>query len=81
MHTCQGIAVDAGVSIDGDCTITQTVSQDCVEIEFGQSIGCLHLCMTESAAAKLADVITVALADFRQRNDAADLSSTSKNND
>jgi hypothetical protein len=73
MHTFQGIAIDAGVSIDGDCTVTHRVSRDCIEIDFGQGgTGGLNLCLTENAAAKLADVITVALSDFRQHRDSTD---------
>jgi hypothetical protein len=67
-----GISVDAGVSIDGDCDITHTVTtQDCVEIELGQSSSSLQLCMTEQAVAKLVNVATGALDELRQRRAAA----------
>jgi len=73
MPTYCGISVDAGVSIDGDCDMTHTVTtQDCVEIELGQSSGSLQLCMTEAAAAKLVNVATSALDTLRQRRAAAD---------
>ena len=66
MFHFQGIAVDAGVSVDGDCTMTHSVHNEGVDIDFGQSSGGLHLCLTENAAVKLSDLLTVALADFRQ---------------
>ena len=72
MHTFQGISVDAGVTIDGDCTITHTVSRDGIEVDFGHRAGCLQLCMTEDAALKLVNVMTVALDDFRQHRATAD---------
>jgi len=68
MPTFCGISVDAGVSIDGDCDMTHTVTtQNCVEIELGQSAGSLQLCMTEDAATKLVNVVTSALDALRQR--------------
>ena len=66
MFHFQGIAVDAGVSVDGDCTMTHSVHNEGVDIDFGQSTGGLHLCLTENAAIKLADLLSTALADFRQ---------------
>jgi len=66
VHHFQGIAVDAGVSIDGDCTMTHVVTNEGIDIDFGHSTGGLHLCLTENAAAKLADLVALALADFRQ---------------
>lgn len=68
MPTFCGISVDAGVSIDGDCAMTHTVTTpECVEIELGQSAGSLSLCMTEEAVTKLVRVATTALDELRQR--------------
>ncbi len=68
MPTFCGISVDAGVTIDGDCDMKHTVTtDDCVEIELGQSTGSLVLCMTEKAAANLADLTAGALAELHQR--------------
>ncbi len=73
MPTFCGISVDAGVSVDGDCEITHTVTtRDCVEIELGQSAGSLQLYMTEEAATKLVNVATDALDVLRRRRVAAD---------
>jgi hypothetical protein len=66
MYHFQGIAVDAGVSVDGDCTMTHSVHNEGVDIDFGHGTGSLHLCLTENATVKLTDLLTVALADFRQ---------------
>lgn len=66
MHTFLGIAVDATVSIDGDCDLTHAVSHNCVEIDLGHSAGSLHLGFTEKALAKLINVATVALAEVRE---------------
>ncbi len=66
MHNFQGISVDAGASIDGDCTITHMVTLDSIEINFGHSVGSLQLNMTEDAAIKLVNLMAVALDDFRQ---------------
>ena len=77
MHTFQGIAVDAGVSVDGDCTMTHMVTNECIEINFGQSTGGLNLCLTEDATAKLANLIVVALEDFRQNRTTVDRSDRS----
>lgn len=74
MHTFQGIAVDAGVSVDGDCNMTHMITNECIEIDFGQSTGGLSLCLTEDATVKLADLIVVALEDFRQNRASADRS-------
>lgn len=79
MHTFQGIAIDAGASIDGDCAITHRVGQDCVEIDFGHRTGGLNLCLTEDAAAKLANVITVALGDLHHRRDTTDRTDSAPN--
>ena len=72
MHNFQGISVDAGVTIDGDCTITHTASLDSIDVDFGHRVGCLQLCMTEDAAIKLVNVVTVALDDFRQHRATAE---------
>ncbi len=72
MHHFQGISVDAGVSITGDCAITHTVSLESIEIELGHRVGSLQLCMTEDAAIKLMNIVTVALDDFRQHCATAD---------
>jgi hypothetical protein len=74
MHTFQGISVDAGVTVDGDCTITHTVCLDGIEFDFGHRTGSLHLCMTEDAAIKLVHIATVALDDFRQHRATTDRS-------
>jgi hypothetical protein len=66
MHTFLGIAVDATVSISGDCDITHAVSRDCVEIDLGHSVGSLHLGLTETALVKLVNVATVALDEVRE---------------
>jgi hypothetical protein len=74
IHTFQGISVDAGVTIDGDCTITHTTSLDSIEVDFGHRTGSLQLCMTEDAAIKLVNVMTIALDDFRQHRATAERS-------
>lgn len=74
MHHFQGIAVDAGASVSGDCTVTHMVSVDSIEIDFGHSAGSLHLCLSEDAAIKLVNVATIALEDFRQHRAIADRS-------
>ena len=79
MHTISGISVDAGVSIDGDCDMTHTVTLDCVEIEFGQRTGCLQLCMTEDAVTKLVNIANIALADLRQHRATTDNVNQSNN--
>jgi hypothetical protein len=66
MHTFLGIAVDATVSVDGDCDVTHAVSQNCVEIDLGHSVGSLHLGFTEAALTKLVNVATVALDEVRE---------------
>lgn len=66
MHTFQGLAVDAGVSVDGDCAVTHVVSREGIEIDFESSFGALHLFMTEGAAIKLINVLAVAMEDFQQ---------------
>ena len=66
MHTNMGIAVDATVSISGDCDLTHAVSRDCVEIDLGHSTGSLHLGLTETALTKLVNVATVALDEVRE---------------
>lgn len=66
MNTFLGIAVDATVSVDGDCDVTHAVSRDCVEIDLGHSVGSLHLGLTERALVKLVNVATVALEEMRQ---------------
>lgn len=72
MHHFQGISVDTGVSIDGDCSITHTVSADSIDITFGSSSGSLLLTMTENAAVKLMDLMATALGDLRQRRATAE---------
>jgi hypothetical protein len=66
MRTFLGIAVDATVTVDGDCDLTHAVSRDCVEIDFGHSTGSLYLGLTETALVKLVNVATVALDEVRQ---------------
>jgi hypothetical protein len=66
MNTFLGIAVDATVSVDGDCDVTHAVSYNCVEIDLGHSVGSLHLGLTERALVKLVNVATVALDEVRQ---------------
>lgn len=66
MRTFLGIAVDATVTVDGDCDLTHAVSPNCVEIDLGHSAGSLHLGFTEQALAKLINVATVALDEVRE---------------
>lgn len=74
MFTFQGMSVDVGVSVDGDCDIAHTVGRDYIEINFGRTAGSLQLCMTEESVAKLANIATVALDDFRRRRAEAEQS-------
>jgi len=74
VHHFQGISVDAAVSVDGDCTITHGVNTDHIEIEFGHSAGSLQLCLTENAAVKLVNAVTVAVEEFRQHRATLDRS-------
>lgn len=66
MYNIQGIAVDAGASIDDGCDITHVVYADTIELDFGHSTGGLHLSLTERAAENIMRVVAVALEDFRQ---------------
>ncbi len=70
----QGIAVDAGVCVDGDCAITHMVSGDAIEIDFGHATGSLHLCLSQDAAVKLVNVVTVAVADLQEHRATLDRS-------
>ena len=66
--------MDAGVCVDGDCAIAHMVSGDAIEIDFGHATGSLHLCLSEDAAVKLVNVVTVAVADFQQHRATLDRS-------
>ena len=72
MHHFQGISVDTGVSIDGDCSIAHAVNADSIDITFGSSSGSLLLTMTENAAVKLMDLVATALGDLQQRRATAE---------
>lgn len=66
MFHFQGLSVDAGISIDGSCTMTHSALHEGIEIDLGDSSGGVHLCLTEDATVKLVDLMAIALADFRQ---------------
>lgn len=74
MYTFQGIAVNAGASIDGDCSIAHTVDNEGIEVNIGSGTGGLNLNLSADAAVKLTEVVTLAVTDLRQRHTIPDRS-------
>ena len=65
MFTNQGIAVNAWVTVDGDCSLSCDVIGDQAQFEFGTSTGSLNLIASETGLARLATVANDALTRLR----------------
>jgi hypothetical protein len=65
VNTLRGIALDAWVTIDGDCPMTSEVSKSEVQLELGHGIGSLHLVLGEDGLTRLLEIANEALAEMR----------------